>query len=156
MKILAEESKTPLARQTAADMLDVIPRVMCFLRTEVMACQDNPLSMPEFRALHYLQEHSGISLSDLAEHMAIALPSMSKHIDHLVDRGMARRQTDPADRRRVALALTAQGATLLKTTSEHAHQRLAEALGPLKPSEHAQLRQAMELLQHLFKADAPK
>lgn len=156
MKILAEESKYPLAQQTAADVLEIIPRVMCFLRSEIKACQDNPLSMPEFRALHYLQQHSGISLSDLADHMAIALPSMSKHIDHLVDRKMARRETDQVDRRRVVLALTPQGEALLKATSAHAHHRLADALGPLSPAEHAQLRQAMALLRNLFETDSPR
>ena len=59
-----------------------------------------------------LNRNQGASLSEVAEHVGLTLPSVSKMVDGLVTRGLLTRATDPGDRRRLTLSLTPAGAHL--------------------------------------------
>ena len=87
--------------ECARQVLEAVPLVMLAIRTEMRRHRGSDLSVPQFRVLVYLNRHAGASLSDIAEHMGLTLPSMSKMIDGLVLRGLVLRRTNPADRRRV-------------------------------------------------------
>jgi DNA-binding MarR family transcriptional regulator len=70
-----------------------------------------------------------MSIGDLAAHLLIRHNSAVELVDRLVDAGFVRRQADPADARRVALALTPQAETLLSGLSA-AHLRELKAMRP--------------------------
>jgi len=71
----------------------------------------------------------GMSIGDLAAHLLIRHNSAVELVDRLVDAGLALRQADPTDARRVALALTPQAETLLSSLSA-AHLRELKAMRP--------------------------
>ena len=71
----------------------------------------------------------GMNIGDLAAHLLIRHNSAVELVDRLVDAGLVRRQTDPADARRVALELTQQAETLLSGLSA-AHLRELRAMRP--------------------------
>ena len=56
-------------------------------------------------------------LSALAERLQVSLPTVSRMVASLVDRGWVRRRRDPADRRRVVVELTASGQASLSISS---------------------------------------
>ena len=108
------------AEACAHEVLDVVPLVMRAIRAELRRHRTADLSLAQFRTLAYLNSHAEVSLSEVAEHIGLSLPTMSKLVDGLLGRGLLTREEDPADRRRVILCLT-----------ERARQSWAARLPPL-------------------------
>ena len=80
--------------ECARQILEIVPMVMRAIRTEIRSHRGSELSVPQFRVLIFLNRHEGASLSDIAEHLGLTLPSTSKMIDGLVARNMVTRQMD--------------------------------------------------------------
>jgi MarR family transcriptional regulator for hemolysin len=106
--------------------------------------------VPQFRALIYLHRHEGASLSDVAAHLGLTLPSVSKMIDGLVARNLVTRRMDAGDRRRVTLTPTAPGRTAMQAAYEVTQSRLAERLTALPASDRSTVMEAMKALMSVF------
>lgn len=131
-------------------MLEVVPLVMRVIRAEMRSRRAADLSVPQFRALAFLSRCEGASLSDVAEHIGLTLPSISKMVDGLVTRGLVARRPSAGDRRRVALALTPQGEAVLEAARRGTQARLAEMLTALTAEERAVIARAMHTLRQVF------
>ena len=103
------------AQECAILLLEAVPRVMRALQHAMGQLDAPALTVPQFRALNFVQTHEGPTLSATAEFLGLTLPSTSKLIDQLVRRGILARDDDAKDRRRMALRLTPRGDTLLKS-----------------------------------------
>lgn len=136
--------------QSAREVLDTVPLVMRTIRSEMRSQCTPGLSIPQFRALAFLNRHEGASLSDVAEHLGLTLPSISKVVDGLVTRGLVERQTCPTDRRKITLALTAPGKAMLESARLGTQVRLAKMLAPISTSDLAVVVQAMQVLRSVF------
>jgi len=136
--------------ECARELLEVVPLVMRTIRSEMRSNRTPELTVPQFRALVFLNRHEGASLSEVAEHLGLTLPSVSKLMDGLVARRLATREVDPRDRRRVTLALTEQGRTVLQHAYDATQNALAEVLITLTPAERTVVAQAMQALRPLF------
>ena len=151
MKPLESETNLAEADESAALLLaDIVPLVMRAIRDEMRSRRSPDLSLPQFRALLYIRRHPGTSLSDLAEHIGLTLPSISKMIDRLESRDLVTRRGAPDDRRRVCLELTALGKSTLQSASDSTREHLAERLSTLSPEERATIMQAMNSLRSVF------
>jgi DNA-binding MarR family transcriptional regulator len=133
----------------ARQLLEVAPLIMRAIRAEMRA-GSRDLTVPQFRALGFVSRNPGASLSDVAEHMGLTLPSMSKLNDGLVARKLVTRVTATADRRRIVLAPTPRGRALLETRRAATQARLAERLASLPPADRAIVVDAMRALQPVF------
>jgi MarR family transcriptional regulator for hemolysin len=133
------------------EVLDVVPLAMRAIRAQLRKHGSKEVSVPQFRTLAYLNRHEGTSLSDVAEHIGLTLPSMSALIDSLVMKGLVIRQTHPEDRRRMTLALTQRGRTTLRVAHEAAASYLEEKLGQLSATERATVIEAMQVLKQVFR-----
>lgn len=138
------------AAECARAVLETVPVMMQGVGSHLRARTGVNLSIPQFRALTFLHRHEGASISDVAGHLEIALPSVSRLIDGLVARDMVRRHPDADDRRRVTLALTASGRGALDAAQQVAQDYLAAALARLTPSGRAIVAHAMRALQGAF------
>lgn len=147
MKLL--ETQTTAA-ECAGALLDVVPQVMRVVRAEIRSHRDGELSVPQFRALAYLDRHPGSPLLAVAAHLGLTPPSMSKLIDGLIARRLVSRQESAADRRRITLSLTTQGRSTLERTRRHTRVRLAEALATLAAAERATVMEALAILRRTF------
>ena len=136
--------------ECAGQILETVPLVMLAIRTEMRSHRGSDLSVPQFRVLVYLNRYKGASLSDIAEHMGLTLPSMSKMIDGLVARRLVTRRLAPGDRRRVTLAPTALGKTAMQSAFKATESRLAERLAALPESERCIIFKAMQVLKSIF------
>lgn len=134
----------------AHEVLEVTPLVMRAIRAEMRRHRALGLSVPQFRTLAYLSYNYGASLSDVAEFLGLALPSMSKLIDGLVARQLVTRESSPNDRRRVTLSLSSAGQATFQSAHEAARIYLAERLAGLSEHERATVTQAMQTLRSLF------
>jgi MarR family transcriptional regulator for hemolysin len=131
------------------EMLDVIPLVMRGIRRELRLHRKD-LSVPQFRTLFFLGRNQGPSLSDVAEHIGLTLPSMSSLVDELVERGLVKRETRSDDRRRMTLTLTARGEATLKSARESTLGYLGRLLRSLPTSDRSTVTRAMQVLKPVF------
>ena len=136
--------------QAAKAVLRVVPRVMQALRAEMRACRTLPLSVPQFRALYFVARHPAASLSDVATHVGVALPSMSRLVEGLVARKLVARTGHAADRRRLVLQLTGRGQALVQAAHALTEASLAARMAALGAEELQLVVRAMELLQPMF------
>jgi MarR family transcriptional regulator for hemolysin len=108
------------------------------------------LAVPQFRVLAYLNENEGASLSDVAEHLGLRLPSMSTLVEGLVERKLVARGPSAIDRRRITLALTARGRSTLAAAREATQKRLAERLQALPVGELDSVIGSLHKLRTIF------
>jgi MarR family transcriptional regulator for hemolysin len=100
--------------------------------------------------LAFLNRHPGASLSDVADHIGLTLPSMSKLIDQLVARKVVAREADKQDRRRVTLALTGRGHTILDSARSATREFMTERLEQLERQDLETVLEALQILRPLF------
>lgn len=136
--------------ECAREVLDTVPPVMRVIRSELRRHGARELSVPQFRTLNFLSRNKGASLSEVAEHIGLTLPSMSTLIDGLVTRNFAVRRTHPDDRRRMTLELTDRGQTTLRSAREATQDYLAELLESLSQEDRNTVIKSMRILRSIF------
>ncbi len=134
----------------AHEILDVVPLVMRQIRSELRRYGPRDLSMPQFRTLLFLDRNKGASLSEVAEHIGLTLPSTSSMIDGLVTRGLAKRETHSHDRRRMTLTLTDRGEAALKSARDATIAYLAGRVKQLPLNGRANIIRALQTLRPIF------
>jgi MarR family transcriptional regulator for hemolysin len=154
MKALLLEKDIP-AQEVATSLMEVVPLVMAKIRTEMRRYRPADLSIPQFRVLNFVRRYPNTSLSPVAEHVGLTLPSVSKMVDGLQERGLLRREIDPQNRRKMTLNLTEAGQATLKAVREATLPQLTQKLAQLSESEQATVAQALELLRPLFGLEMP-
>ena len=111
----------------AAEILDVVPAVMRFIRTEMRSHRAPGLSIPQFRTLMYVRRNRQVSLTGVAEHLGLTPASTSTLVDGLSRRGLLLRVASESDRRRVCLSLTASGQTAMESIRRETRATLARS-----------------------------
>jgi DNA-binding MarR family transcriptional regulator len=138
------------AEDSARDVLEVVPLVIRIIRTEMRRNRSPALTVPQFRALVFIEVYPGTSVSKVAEHVGLTLPSASVLVDGLVQRNLVTRQPHPTDRRCVTLTLTDDGRAAVRVSRQHTQAFLAERLAGLSDAQRAKLVQAMDILRQAF------
>src|SRR5690349_2361445 len=129
MKLLEKQSDDhPSVEACGALIMETVPSVMRAIRTEMRRRRPSDLSVPQFRALAFIRRHPGTSLSEVAEHLGLTLPTMSTLVDNLVSRDLINRETNPENRRRVNLTLTPAGQAAFAAAQADTQARLVELL----------------------------
>ncbi len=140
-------------QNTAHQVLEAVPLVTRAIRAQLRRQRGADISVPQFRSMGYLDANNGASLSDLASHIGLTLPSMSKLIDGLVSRKLVNRVPDGRDRRKICLSLTPLGREQLRAAHRSTEKFLAERMSVLPEDELNSISQAMDLLKRLFMRD---
>lgn len=83
------------------------------------------LSVPQYRVLDLLSEGSPAA-SVLAGKLSVSRPSVTAVVDGLIARGLATRNDDPDDRRKVRHVLTAKGRRMLRQADAAVAARLGD------------------------------
>jgi len=79
------------------------------------------------------------TMSELARHKAVSLPTMSKSVEMLVRRGWVERVADDADRRRTQVQLTPAGRRVLAGARRRVEELLEARLASLTSAEREQV-----------------
>ena len=137
-------------------ILDSVPLVMRTLRCEMRRNRETELSVPQFRILSFVHRRGSSSLSEIAEHMGLTLPSMSKMVDGLVMRSFVTRSNDASDRRRLVIALTERGTKAWESAREATRVSMVKTLATLSGDERRELGRSMEKLRELFSTGGGK
>jgi DNA-binding MarR family transcriptional regulator len=125
-------------------------RISRELRREARAVGVSPEQVSLLVAIKYAP---GIGLRELAARERISPPAMTKHVDRLERDGLVARTPSQADRRRVGLALTAEGQRVLRRVRSRRTAWLATRLRDLTPDELAALAAAVEPLSRLLREE---
>lgn len=152
-------SQSPSSDECAQVVFEVVPQVMQKVRTEMRRRRGPEISVLQLRALGYLRRNPGATLSSLAEHVGLTLPSMSSQVSGLVARNLINRSVSAEDRRFVTLTLTEQGRSLMEAARSGTQDSLAKNLAHLAPEERATVVEAMHLLARVFappETDSPQ
>lgn len=139
-----------LLNTCAHELMDTVPQIIQAIRVEMRRGCGSDISIPQFRTLRFIQCNPDSSLSNLAEHLGLTLPSVSKLVDGLVKQELVIRQESTADRRRLTLGLTQGGASIVNSARAHAKANLAKKLSGLSDGELETIYQAMKLLRPIF------
>jgi DNA-binding MarR family transcriptional regulator len=138
----------------ALRVLDTVPVVMRFIRAEMRSKRARGVSVPQFRSMAFLRTNEGASLSQVAEHVGLSMPAMSRLIDGLVRRGLLARDSSESDRRKVTLRLTARGQDMIRAARKWTEQRLAAVLENLPKDHRYEIAAAMAVLKGAFTQSA--
>jgi DNA-binding MarR family transcriptional regulator len=134
----------------ARELLEVVPLIMRTIRGEMRRRRTASLTVPQFRAMMFLNHNPGASLLNVARHLGLTSPTVSKMVDGLVDEKLVRRQESSQDRRKVLLGLTSQGRVMLEQARKGTQTRLAEILSSLTAQEREINLRGMKRLQAVF------
>ncbi len=132
------------------EFLEVVPLMMRRVRAEFRSHRTPDLSVPQFRALVFTNRNPGTSLSPLADHLGLTLPSTSKMVDHLVLQGYLDRQSSRRDRRKLTLQITAQGKSILEASYKATQSHLQTLFENLSAQEQEGLLAYLRILRTLF------
>lgn len=141
---------TATPQTCARELLEVTPAIIQAIRVEMRAQRQHDLSVPQFRTMGYISRKPGSSLSAVAEHIGLTLPTMSVLVEGLVQRGLVQRVPDLRDRRRVLLTLTPEGQALQERALQGAAASLEVLLAPLAVLDREAIMCAMHVLRTVF------
>ena len=126
-----------------------------FVRRAVRSSPPPTLSISGVRALSCVAANPDISVSDVAQHLLVGVPTASKLVDELVARKFLTRAPDKRDRRRLVLRATARGRRVLATAARPAQRQTAALLAELEPAKRARVKEGLTILRDLLtRADA--
>jgi DNA-binding MarR family transcriptional regulator len=107
------------------------------------------ISPPRLSALSVLVFGGPMSLAELASAEEVRAPTMSRVVEGLVADGLATREADPDNRRKVRIAATPEGRRRLEAGRERRVRALRERLRRLADSEQRALARGAEVLERV-------
>ncbi len=135
-------------RELARQILATIPLVMRSIAAEIRQSEHSMVSA-HFRLL-WILEHQPWSLSELAEHLSVSLPTMSNSVTILEERGWVRRTRSPEDRRKVMIEISPQGRAVLAEVNQHTEAHVTRIIQTLSAEEREKLFSGMLILREAF------
>ena len=155
MQLLSTKTRADNPLGCAAALLDALPGVMWFVRQQMRTRRERGLSVPQFRTLAMLSRCDTANLSVVAEHLVCSLPTASRIVSRLVEKGFVHRRHSREDRREVSLQLTARGQTAIERAWTGTQAAIAERLADVPADGCAALTKAFRVLTELFGATPP-
>jgi long-chain acyl-CoA synthetase len=118
-----------------------------------LALGDAGLSLPQYRLLTFLSRGSSAA-SPAARDLSTSRPSVTALVDGVVAKGLVERLPDPGDRRRITLALTPAGFSVLERADAAAADRLTAAASHLPPGDAERALDGLALWTDALRAEA--
>jgi MarR family transcriptional regulator for hemolysin len=139
--------------ECARELLETVPTIMQDIKTQMRSHRTPDLTIPQFRTLVYADRNPGTSLSDLADHLGLTLPSTSKLVDELLKRGLIVREEHPRDRRRQKLSQTNRGIEILDASQTATLAYFAQKLANTTAADRASIIQAMNTMRTVLQTN---
>lgn len=134
-------------RECAAQVIEMVPYLSRIIAAEArQTLEDGWFTLVHLRVLAHIRRSEGCSLGDLAERRGVSLPTMSKMVSSLVEKGLITRDPDPANRRAVIIRITDEGDRLYQEVLLELQQDIAADLVQLTPQQRADIVGGLELL----------
>ena len=112
---------------------------------------EDPVSPQRLLVLSVLDFGAPMTLAELAAAAEVKPPTMSRLVEGLVRCGLASREPDPANRRKVRIAATEEGRRRLGEARQGQARKLRERLRRLADSEQRALARGIEVLERALR-----
>lgn len=137
--------------ETSLHLIETIPFLNRTLAGQVrQSLGDGWFTLTHVRVLAHVRRTGGCSLGDLATRRGVSLPTMSKMVTSLVEKGLITREPDPNNRRAVIIHLTPAGDELYLKTLGGLQRRLAQELTRLDDRQRTELVGYLEALSEIM------
>ncbi len=141
---------SPLTETCAGEILDVVPLVMRTIKHEMRQRRASGLSVPQFRAMLFIDRQGKPALVEVAAHLGLTSATACRMMDELAARQLVLSRPSKVDRRKITLTLTGEGQAVLENARQGTLRRLEELLAGLSSAENAAILQAMDALRRAF------
>jgi len=129
-----------------------LPIALARAREKVMSpiramLSESGITEQQWRVLRVLEEHGAIDSTKLADLACLLLPSLTRIIQAMLEKGYLTRTADKNDRRRQLIQITAAGQAVIDSNLAQALQiseRLVETLGHQRYEELLDALQALD------------
>jgi DNA-binding MarR family transcriptional regulator len=138
------------SHEIANELRPVLLRIARELRREIHSLG---VTGGQVSVLEAIKRRPGITAARIAELERISAPAMSNHLARMEKASLIERTRGDIDRRRVGLALTAEGEKVLRSVRKKRTAWLAARLEKLDEAERAAVEQAIAPLEKLLEAD---
>ena len=135
--------------ELAEELLEVLPPSMRRIREEMRAGAHENITVPQWRILGAIYRGRN-ETSELAKHIGVSQPAISRMVDGLVDRGLVKRVPHRDDRRHIVLSLSRAGEALYKKARESTQKKIGNKIAHLSNAEKTQMRQGLKILRLLL------
>ncbi|MFI5778928.1 MarR family winged helix-turn-helix transcriptional regulator [Nocardia sp. NPDC051570] len=108
------------------------------------------LSLSQVQLLEALIDHGTLGVSEIAEHAGVAVPTATRMLKQLERDGIVTRTRAKGNERRVEIALTDSGATLLTQYSARLRERQLKTYRDFRPDQRAAMTELLERLTELI------
>ncbi len=141
---------TAATRSTIADLAAQLrPSLLRLTRMIRNQRVDMSVTLTQLSAMATLEKKGPMSAGELATWERVQPPSMTKVLANLEERGLARREAHPSDRRQAIIAITAEGLALLDSERRSRDAWLSQRMAQLSSDERAALRNVLPILDKL-------
>jgi DNA-binding MarR family transcriptional regulator len=143
----------PKSDATARDLLKVTMLLMRRLGAR-MRQGEKRIEPAQIGILMHLADKP-FTLTELAAHQVVRLPTMSKSVGLLVERGWVSRTILADNRRQTIVALMPEGRRVLEKMGRHAERQVTELLSSLTAAERQRIQGGLEILIRELAAGEP-
>lgn len=134
--------------QNTNELADTIFQVFRLLKGQMSFNNDiTYLSILQIHAIIFLHQKENASMSDIAEHFKIELPSATSLVEKLYKKNLIVRNEDEKDRRLVVISLSEEGKKLVKQAMSDRRKKLEKMLEYFTEKERSEL---LNILQKLY------
>ncbi len=134
-----------MSQPTSARSVDAVRAAARLAKVAGTALAEAELTLPQYRVLVFLSVRDRPA-AHVAALLGVTPPTVTSVVDGLESRGLVSRSTDPEDRRRVRLAITAAGTAAMAAGDEVVGAGLDRLLGRLDDHDAESALVGLELL----------
>ncbi|NOU81756.1 MarR family transcriptional regulator [Paenibacillus sp. LMG 31459] len=101
----------------------------------------------QYKILEYIAVSQPVTLSEVSDCMQMSMPNTSREVKKLSEKGVCTRITDPDDRRKQGITLSAAGEALMNEAFQQIAVRFEQRIAGITAAERKEIEQALDLLQ---------
>lgn len=105
------------------------------------------LTPVQYRILEYIAVSQPVTLSEISDCMNMSMPNTSRELKKLSEKQLCDKITDPADRRKHGITLSAAGEAMMNEAFQLIASRFAGRIDNVSDEERKEIEHALEVLQ---------
>ena len=118
-----------------ADLLFAYYPKMRKLYRDLVSIKDIPISLTQLTCIYIVDQHNGLSMSELADDLCMSNQQLTKIVDALVELELVERVCDSKNRRKFYAQVTEKGKNLLTSLKTEVDKKLSYVLRKKSPDE---------------------
>jgi DNA-binding MarR family transcriptional regulator len=129
-----------MKKDSTTELMEMLFKISRLMKQEMSYTNNlTHLSILQIQALIFVNQHTKVSMSELAKNFRIELPSVTSLVNKLCEQKLVERYEDPEDRRLVMIILTTDGKKLLEQAILARRKKIEKLLSYLSVGQKSEL-----------------